>query len=339
MFGYFRRDANDERFYTEHIDGRLPCDIVDAHVHMNLPEHVAAVSGAAVAGDWALQCGLVMPYGDAAACQAALFPGRRVRMLAFPWPLPEADIPANNAYLSDLVKTRGIGALMTTRPEWSAEYVEERLLAGGFSGFKPYPYMAAAEKGAEVSIFDFLPRAHLAVADRHGKAVLLHLPRKGRLASDDNIREIRGIVQKYPGLRLVLAHYGRCFNPRFLREGLDKLGPDGRLLFFDTAAVMNPDVHELAFQRLDASQILYGTDMPIMLWHGRRAWTETEYFNLCREEFPWNGHPCPEEEKDYTFFIYEQINAMLDAMERCGCPAGAADGIFRGNAQRVYELA
>ena len=272
MYDYFKKDLNDERFFAEYIGSRLPREIVDAHLHVNLLAHVAPVSPQTVANDWALQCGLVMPYEDAVAYHTALLPGRRLRMLAFPWLLPEADIPANNAYLADLMKTHGIGALMATRPEWSAEYVESQLLKYGFSGFKPYPYMAAAEKGAEVSIFDFLPRTHLAVADRHKKAVLLHLPRKGRLAAGGNIREIRDIVQRYPNLRLVLADYGRCFTPKFLREGLDKLGSDCGNVWFDTAAVINPDVHGEALQCLDASQILYGTDMPILLWHGRRRW-------------------------------------------------------------------
>jgi uncharacterized protein len=336
MYSYFVKDENDVRFYAEHLVNRLPESIFDAHVHVNLPEHVAMVSQQTINGDWALECGLIMTYEDVLSYHETLFPSHKMRMLALPWPLPEADIPANNAYLSGLAGEKKLTALMTTRPEWNAEYVEKQLLMGGFAGFKPYPYMAASEKGAEVSVFDFLPHHHLEVANRHSRAVLLHLPRKGRFADDDNIHEIRTIVQKYPDLRLVLAHYGRCFNVKYLREGLAKLGDDKNAVYFDTAAVINPAVHREALQKLRTDQILFGMDLPILLWHGKRRWTETEYFNLCREEFSWNKHPDPEDEKNYTFFVYEQCKAMLDCMEEEGASRQAVCDIFCNNADRVY---
>jgi uncharacterized protein len=338
MYSYFAKDANDERFYAEHTDGRLPGAVFDAHMHINLPEHVAGVSQGAIKGDWAMECGTVMTYEDALAYHKTLFPGVQMRMLAFPMPLAEADIPANNAYLASLPRTHGFTALMSIRPEWDAEYVERQLLEGGFAGFKPYPYMAASEKGAEVSIFDFLPPSHLEVADRYGKAVLLHLPRKGRLADDSNIREIREIVQKYTKLRLVIAHYGRCFNVKYLKEGLIKLGSDKDALYFDTAAVINPAVHQEALGRLRTDQILFGTDMPVLLWHGKRMWTETDYFNLCREDFSWNKHPYPHEEKEYTFFVYEQLKAILDCIEQHSLPARVVKDIFYDNANKVYKV-
>ena len=339
MNSWFVRDENDARYYAEHIENRLPESVFDAHVHLNLPEHVEKVSAQTVAGDWALQCGMSMSYEEAVAYHEALFPDVAMKMLALPLPLTEADMPANNAYLAGLVGENKVTALMGIRPEWDAESVEKQLLEGEFAGFKPYPYMAASEKGAEVSIFDFLPHHHLKLADRYGKTVLLHLPRKGRLADDDNIREIREIIQKYPGLRLVIAHFGRSFNVVYLREGLRKLGTDKSALYFDTAAVMNPAVHQEGLQQLRTDQILFGTDMPILLWHGTRKWTETEYFNLSREDFPWNRHPYPEDEKNYTFFLYEQVRAMLDALEQSGASRQEIAGVFFKNACRVYQTA
>ena len=337
MYSYFVKDDNDVRFFAEHIEDRLPKEIFDAHMHINLPDHVKAVSQQTIKGDWALECGLIMTYEDALAYHKTLFPGRKMKLLALPWPLAEADMPANNDYLASLSAIHGVTALMSIRPEWNAEYVEKQLLDGSFAGFKPYPYMAASEKGAEVSIFDFLPHSHLELADKHGKAVLLHLPRKGRLADDNNIREIRDIVQKYTNLRLVIAHYGRCFNVKYLKEGLTKLGSDCGALYFDTAAVINPLVHQEALQNLRTDQILFGTDLPILLWHGKRIWTETDYFNLCREDFSWNKHPYPYDEKDYTFFLYEQLKAIMDCIKQSGACDRVAQDIFYNNAKRVYK--
>jgi predicted TIM-barrel fold metal-dependent hydrolase len=370
MLDYFKRDAQDAAFYEAHLAGRLPANLIDAHMHINLPGHVAAISAETIRGDWAMECGIVMTYEDACAYHQTLFPRQSVRFLGLPMPIREADLAANNAYLADLKQqhppfshvsdhvqpqtgnralpqasdsvhtpfVNPVQALMAIRPEWPAEEVEQVLLEGGFAGFKPYPYMAAAEKGAEVSIFDFLPHEHLALAERHHKVVLLHLPRRGRLADPLNIREIREIVQTYPSLKLVLAHFGRSFNPIYLQRGLDQLGSDLPALYFDTAAVLNPQVHQMALERLSIRQILFGTDLPIMLWHGRRRWTETEYINLCRENFSWNRHLEPEAEAGYTLFVYEQIKAMLDTLAATTDPQQAIQAVFHDNAAAVYGM-
>ena len=86
-----------------------------------------------------------------------------------------------------------------------------------------------------------------------------------------------------------------------------------RELNFDTAAVLNPAVHAMALEVMDPKRILYGTDLLVFLWHGKRRWTQWEYFNLAREDFPWNRHEeGPEAEAGYTFFLYEQLRSILD---------------------------
>ncbi len=337
MLDYFKKDANDEEFYNKNLKGRLPERIIDAHVHMNLPEHVANVSKETIKNDWAMECGFIMPYEDANQYYSILFPDLKVDTVAFPMPLPEADIRANNGYLEKLQAQGKLKALMTVRPEWDAAYCEETLLKGGFSGFKPYPYMASSVKGAEVSIFDFLPHRQLAILDKHKKAVLIHLPRKGRLPDDDNIWEIKTIVDRYPNIKVVIAHYGRCFTHKFLEEGLKKLGEVTNAIYYDTAAVMNPQVHKAAFESLGTERILFGTDIPILLWHGRRRWTETEYFNLCRENFSWNKHEELDKEAKYTFFVYEQVKNMLDSLMQAGASTQDINNIFSLNADKVYK--
>lgn len=109
--------------------------------------------------------------------------------------------------------------------------------------------------------------------------------------------------QKYPDIQIVIAHFGRSFTPVYLKCALKQMGDDIAGFYFDTAAVLNPDVYSLAFEHLSLKQILYGTDAPIMLWHGRRRWTEQAYINLVREPYSWNTHEEGEEiEAGYTFF-------------------------------------
>lgn len=336
MYEYFKKNALDIEFYNNYIKNRLPDKIFDAHTHVNLPEHVVDITQEAIKGDWALECGLIMTYEDAKFYFKTFFPDKEIQNLMLPWPLKDADTKGNNMYISDLIKRENKHGLMTIRPEWDVEYIEKEFLKGRYCGFKPYPYFASAVKGADVSIYDFMPKEHFQMADKLKASVLMHLPRKGRLADDDNIKEICDIIQNYPNIKLVLAHMGRCFNLSYFKDGLKKLGDNAKSLYFDTAAVMNPGVLEYGFGKLDDNQIIYGTDLPIFLWHGKRRWSDDQYFNLCREDFSWNTHDYPEDEKQYTFFIYYQLKNILDIIDkikdRC-----FTEKLFFKNAMSVYK--
>jgi predicted TIM-barrel fold metal-dependent hydrolase len=333
MYDYFHRTDLDEAFYANHLLPRMPREIIDAHAHFNLPEHVLNITKETIRGDWALECGLLMSYEDACAYYRTLFPDTIVHMTALPWPLREADTVANNQYVSKISKLPHTRGLMTIRPENDTTMIEASFTSGGFSGFKPYPYMASAIKGAEVSIFDFMTHDQFALANKLHAPVLMHLPRAGRLPAPDNVSEIRMILDRYPNVKLVIAHFGRCFNVEYFEQALAALGEDIHRVWFDTAAVLNPAVHRLALRELDYRKILYGTDFPIFLWHGKREWKNGTYINLCREDFSWNKHQYPEDESNYTFFVYEQINNMLDLI---GNDEEKKQAIFFGNAKEVY---
>lgn len=331
------RTQRDEFFYQEHLRARLPSSIFDVHVHINLPEHIANVPESRWLSDWALESGHLLSCEDAYACAKALYPDVAYRIAGFPWPIREADMIENNAYMAALRRQGELTPFMVVRPEWPAGVIEETLIGEKFVGFKPYPDMVSGVKGADISIFDFIPHEQWQIADRHKKTVMLHLPRRGRIADDDNIRELLAIRDKYPAINIILAHFGRAFCPFYLREGLKKLGgADGYL--FDTTAVINPEVYDFAFSEIPSSSILYGSDMPILLWHGRREWSEYEYHNHCREDYSWNTHRRPDyEEESYTFFLYEQMKAILDMMDKHGFTQLDKEGVFSQNARKLLD--
>ena len=109
--------------------------------------------------------------------------------------------------------------------------------------------------------------------------------------------------------------------------------------YFDTTAVINPDVYDIAFDAIPTGNILFGSDMHVLMWHGKREWTEKDYKNLTREDFSWNvDRRSPEEEAEYTIFLYEQMRAILDAIDRHGLSEKQKYGIFGGNAKRALGL-
>ncbi len=167
---------------------------------------------------------------------------------------------------------------------------------------------------------------------------MLHLPRKGRFADADNIRELREIRQAFPSVTIILAHFGRSFCPSYLREGLAMLG-NAEGFYFDTSAVTNPEVYDVAFTHLDTARILFGTDMPITFFRGRQEWTERDYSILTSDSFTWNKfRKPPEVEAEYTIYIYEEVREILDALDRNGLGEREKEGIFRENAPRALGI-
>ncbi len=338
MVPYFEYTQVDRDFYSRYIRPRLPEGVFDVHVHLNLPEHIAMVPEERWLSDWALECAHLLTCDEAYDYAKKLFPQTRYSIAGFPWPIREADMGENNRYLERMHKEGKISPFMTVKPEWDPETVERVLLEGNFVGFKPYPDMVSGVKGADISINTFFPPHQWEILDRNKKAVMLHLPRKGRLADDRNVRELKQLRQRYPDVTLIIAHFGRSFCPYYLREGLRKLSDfDG--FYFDTSAVINPEVYDIALSHISTDRILYGSDMPVTLWHGRRTWSERDYRNLCREDFTWNKeHEPPEIEKGYTLFLYEEIRVILDAIERHNLSIEQKEAIFSYNAKRALKI-
>ena len=338
MLPFFDYTGVDRAFYREHIAPRIPTKIFDVHVHIFLDKHVEKIPDEVRKSHWASECAHVLSCEDAHACALELYPGTEYTFAGFPTASPEADTVGMNDYAARMGREGKCVPLMMVRPEWDREEIEETFLEGNFAGFKPYPGMAGGGTAGEVSIFEFLPHEQWEILDRHKKALMLHLGRKERFADSENIKELLLARDKYPGVTIIIAHLGRSYCPYYLKEGLRKMGSPGGF-YFDTTAVVNPDVYDIAFTQIPVENILYGSDMHVLMWHGKREWTEKDYKNLTREDFSWNiDRRSPEEEAEYTIFLYEQMRAIFDAIDRHGLSEKQKYGIFGGNVGRALGL-
>jgi len=333
VISYFEYTYEDKVFYESKIKPRIPSRIFDIHVHINLPDHVKNVTQERIHSDWALECGYILTADEAYSYAGTLFPHAKYAISGFPWPIREANIMANNEYLAEMGKAGRLSPLMSVIPDWDDETVEHALVEGGFFGFKPYPDMVSGVKGAEISIFDFLSHSQLEILNRHKKTLMLHLPRKGRLADDQNVKELLDMRERYTDITIIIAHFGRSFCPVYLETGLKKLG-NVQGFYFDTSAVINPEVYTIAFDNIPPGNILFGSDMPITLWHGTREWTETGYTNICRENFSWKSRQLPADiEAGYVVFLYEEVSAILDALDHHYPKGQEKEQIFFRNAK------
>lgn len=334
MVDYFKKTKADEEFYDEFIRDRLPEKIVDAHVHITSDEFKKnCISDP---NDWSNQCLSSMEIEDYKFYSSVLYPGKTVIPNAVPAVTKGLDVHANNAYIAKMRDNGDAGwAHMMLDPRWSGEETEREFVKYNFDGYKPYPDFVTCKQGGIIPLFEFVSHEQLKVLNKYKASMIIHLPRPDRFADDDNIKELLTVRDRYPEIRLVVAHCGRSYAIEWLKLAHEKLGDRIGDFNYDLAAVLNPEVLEYMLTYVPHDKIMYGTDLPIFLWHGRRRWTNTKYFNLLREDFPFNKHEEGKEiESGYTFFLYEQLKNILDATYKFGGKQLAED-VFYNNATKI----
>jgi hypothetical protein len=335
----------DRAFWEQHLEDWVPRRVFDAHTHVNEPRfRLVACTEEMRRQYWVNEVSEPIGAADAQRCYETVFPGREFCCLAFGHPSLDYDIEASNASLRVESVKRSWLHLIVTRPEWSAEQLEEQLGSSAALGVKPYYSLipdqdpSTRDKYLEASIFQFLPRAQLELLDQRGAVVMLHVPKADRLGHPENIAEVKQIRRQYPRVRVIIAHLGRSYTLPHAKQALPQLA-DEEGLYFDNSAVLNPAVHKYALQTLGSSRILYGTDNPIFYMRGRRQWKGTAYINRTSYPFHFNKQREPAEvESEYTLYMYEALRAMKAACEELSLGSDEIESLFYGNAKRLLRV-
>jgi uncharacterized protein len=333
----------DRQFWREYLDPWLPQRIFDAHTHVTEPRfRMATMSEQKRRQYWINEASEPIGAADAARCYKTVFPGREFSCLAFGEASLDFDIEAGNAALQADCVRNGWYRLAVVRPQWTAEQVTRELDRFRTLGVKVYYSLieddpTTRDRFLEASIFDFLPHHQLELLNDRQAWVTLHVPKAGRLGHPDNLREIREIRRRYPDLTLVVAHLGRCYTMPQAEQALPPLADDPGL-FFDLAAVFNPDVLRLALKLFGPSRLLYGTDNPVFYMRGRQQWRETSYVNHTDYPFHFNRDREPREiESRYTLYMYEALRAIKRACENLALNRSQIEAVFSGNAQTLID--
>ncbi|MGC8861749.1 MAG: amidohydrolase family protein [Armatimonadota bacterium] len=325
----------DRKIYENELSPWLPPKIIDGHVHIGLSEHIGPISDERKKSNWAYEVGLSQSWEELRSNLEMLFPKQEVETLVFGIPLREVDLERNNDYVLAGVRERSnrSNGLLVTRPEWEPSVIEQAL-QNGFLGIKPYPDLAPSGD-PEPSIYEFLPEAHLELLNRQSAILMLHLPRKGRIADPENIRELTEISRRYPGIRIIVAHIGRAFCLPTTERALPRLTglPN---VWYDMSAVLNADVLAYAIRTIGPDRLLYGSDLPITLIRGYREHVGETYINYADGNFSWNtNRKPPEVEANYTYYIYEELRALIAAAERLGLGKELVEKVMYSNAARL----
>jgi predicted TIM-barrel fold metal-dependent hydrolase len=336
----------DRRYYAEQLAGFLPRKIIDIHTHIWLKEFRADPPPGARGQTWPRRVAADNSIEDLQETYRLMLPEQEVTPVVFGWPERDADLERTNAYASQAARDRNLAALLVTTPEWSAAELERRVRAGGFLGLKPYLNWAPLGiPSAEITTYDFLPHAHLEVADRHGWIVLLHIPRPDRLRDPVNLAQMLEIEERYPNLHLIIAHIGRAYCPEDVGDAFEILRSSRRMIF-DFSANTSPYVLEGALRAFGPHRLVFGSDMPILRMRMRRICENGVYVNLVPRglygDVSGDHHMREvgaEQDQRLSFFLYEQLYAFRCAADAVGLSRANIEDVFHGTAAGTIAAA
>lgn len=326
----------DRRIWEEELDGFVPRRVFDAHTHVYLwdfntdPNKDETPLGKLV--------GSRFPRSDwqaVEACDAVLMPGREVHRLSFPFPYAvSCDFEASNRFvLEETSHDTASAALMLVHPSMTEEDLEAQL-AGGHLGLKPYRFYSATGDAVQCRITDFLPEHQIAVADRRGLIVMLHLARRDAIADSQNLDDLARLTDRYPGVKWVLAHCARSYSDWPIQRALPVLRRLSNV-WYDTSSVCESDAIQALLEGVGLERVMYGSDdLPVGALRGKYISFGYAWAYLSPDNHMLDLSHC---EPSMTFTRYEQLRAMRRAAKRLGFGAAEIEVMFYGNAARLIE--
>lgn len=172
---------------------------------------------------------------------------------------------------------------------------------------------------------------------------MLHLPRDKRLRDPVNLSQMIEIEQKYPKIKLIIAHVGRAYCLEDVGNAFEVLSQTKSMLF-DFSANTNPAVFSKLIKAVGPKRILFGSDLPITRMRMRRICENGVYVNIVPKglygDISGDKHMRETEGSgadSITFFLYEQIKSFLDAAKNGDLSSGDIEDIFYNNGRKIID--
>jgi predicted TIM-barrel fold metal-dependent hydrolase len=313
----------------------LPDRIFDAHAHLVCHEHYPGQPLPFGLGDNPSRLGLAeyRRYAE------WLHPGGRTVGGLFFGLAFTGERQVNNEFVAAEIATNqpGFAALgqMIISPEMTPDFIQGEIIRLGFVGLKCYHTMARVDGPTwQAPLESYLPEEHVRLAHETGLTITLHLVRDRALADPLNQATLRHYCERYPNMRLILAHAGRGFNPWHTIAGVESLRGLGNV-WFDTSAVTEAGGFEAIVETMGHERLLYGTDFYISHLRGRCVAIGDSFHWFYAEEMKL-------EERHSTLqpalVGLESLRSLGLACRRLRLSDGQIEDIFYHNAARLFSL-
>jgi hypothetical protein len=266
-----------------------------------------------------------------------MWPGQEFHALVFGMPTPELREPTNTHVSKECDKHDTLYPLYIPDLHASEARIRSTVLDNGYLGFKPHWALVEGKAGEEeVSVLEMLPEPCMRVAEELGLLIMLHIPGKDRLASQENIENIRLLSRQYPNSKIIIAHLGRSYCLWSMKGGIGTLCglPN---VYWDTSVVQESMVYKVFFDHVDPARVMYGTDQPVTQMRGRRVCINGTWVDVSREALGWTATRDPANPIRGTFMTYEMIRAMREGAEAAGISDRELAPVFFENAIRLIR--
>jgi glutamate-1-semialdehyde 2,1-aminomutase len=326
----------DREFVAREVEPFLPDKVFDAHAHLFCHAHYQPGTIPAHLAGTPIEIGLAV-YGETIEW---IHPNARTRGGLFFGLAFTGDRVANNDFVAQEVQTgqkQGFQALgqMVIAPQMDPEYVREIVRQHHFVGLKPYHTMAQVDGPTFTAPIEaYLVEDHVRIAHEEGLTITLHMVRDRALADPANQTTIRRYCERYPNMRLILAHAARGFNPWHTIEGIHSLASLDNV-WFDTSAVTEAGAFEAIVETMGHRKLLYGSDFYVSHLRGRCVaigdsfhWFYADEMNLAEKHI----------RLEPVLIGLESLRSLRLACQRLKLTDGQVEDIFYTNAADLYSL-
>ena len=333
----------DNYVYETELKDFLPPEFIDCHVHVYAHDTGLVKPATAQRVYWTGKVSRELTGAQLVATYKDKFPQNKVTPLIFGACGKNRDVNVCNDYVKTVADEYDMPTLFRTSYDMSADSLEEQVIKGGFLGLKPYlTFSPDYIPREEIRIYDFLPKEHLEVANKHGWIVMLHIARDKRLKDPVNIAQLLEIEEKYPNVKLVVAHIGRAYAKEDIGDAFDFLKNTKNMMFDFTANVCD-DAIKACIEAVGPERLMFGSDLPIAFMRMYRIVENGEYINVVPRGLygDLTGVPRMREtdETDVTTMIYEQIRALKRVALELKLTDKEVEDIMFTNAKKMIEAA
>ena len=323
---------NDRAIVEQSLSGFVPKRIYDIHSHLYDSSHFPA-------GEWPF-----LSEYDALGIRESkkrildYTPSKSIHGLYFGMPRINGNRKLINDFVASELDKDGselCRGLLLTSPDDDPESLSTFLHTASFCGVKVYHCYANRPDTMNASITEYAPEWIWEILNDHHGVLMLHIVRENGISDEGNIRDLRRLCKRYPGVRVVLAHIARSFNYRTAFRGLDRVS-DLDNIVVDTSAICESEAFIAAIKTLGPQRMLWGSDYPVSELRGRCITTGNQFFWLHPELLNFQNSLSAKDKM--TLVGIESLLALKDACEAQGLTTEDINDIFYHNAVRFLKL-
>jgi len=326
---------SDKEIYGKELKNFLPDNILDVHVHLWLEKHINYFPEKASNPFIDFNNFPEFSIEDFEIIKKTLFKNKKYTGVFFGNPFRNLKLEEMNSYIFELVgKDNYCLYIPSPNDNLNSKFFSKISSNPNFIGFKPYPKLTDKKQDEDVKITDFLNANVLEYADSNELLILLHLPRKKRLADKNNILELKEITKKYKKIKLLLAHSGRSYCLCDIENAIEEIR-DIKNLYFELSFIHDWEIVQLILNKIDNNKIIYGSDMPVSTLKGKNICINNEHYFVTKKPFEWSiGSNFLN--LGFTYFLYEQIRALKKAFYNLGIKKDSyIEDIFFNNINNI----